>query len=63
MTLDELVSEMCEKCIFAEWYIDEDGLGRDISYIEGCRRDCTPFWNEEEEAADCEGWKRRREDD
>ena len=63
MTLDELVSEMCEKCIFAEWYIDEDTFGHKYGYIEGCRRDCIPFYNTEEEAADCEGWKRRREDD
>ena len=61
MTLDELIMEICYGCRHAQWYWDEDGLGRTFGGVIGCRWDANPFYNEGEECADCDEWEGMKE--
>lgn len=62
MTFEQLVSRMCDGCRYAEWFVDADNFGHLFGYIEGCRKGCEPFYNEESESADCNEWEEMKDD-
>ena len=63
------VLELCEDCRFAEFIIEDPGFSpkecglpsRCITYLDGCKKDLEPAYNEELECVDCEGYEMRRD--
>ena len=63
------IYEMCEDCKYAIFYSEDPGFSpkecglasKCITYLDGCKKDLEPVYNEEEECVDCEAFEPRRE--
>ena len=63
------IYEICEDCRHAIFYSEDPGFSpkecglpsRCITYLDGCKKDLEPAYNEEEECVDCEGYEMRRD--
>ena len=57
--------ELCEDCKHACFHSEDPGFSprecglssHKITYLEGCKKDLEPYYNEEEECVDCEGYE------
>ena len=63
------IYEMCEDCKYAIFHSEDPGFSpkecglpsRCITYLDGCKKDLEPAYNEELECVDCEGYEMRRD--
>ena len=61
------VLEYCEDCKYACFHSEDPGFSpkecglssRSITYLEGCKKDLEPYYDEDEETIVCEGYKGR----
>ena len=63
------IYEICEGCKYATFYSEDPGFSpkecglasRCITYLDGCKKDLDPYYDDEEEGVTCEGYEMRRE--
>ena len=57
--------ELCEDCKHAIWISEDPGYSSkecglpscNMTYLDGCKKDLEPYYDEEEETITCEGYK------
>lgn len=62
------IYEICEDCKCARFYSEDPGFSpkecglpsRCMTYLDGCKKDLEPHYDEEEEAYTCEGYEMQR---
>jgi len=59
------IYEICKDCKCARFYSEDPGFSprecglpsRRITYLDGCKKNLEPYYDEEEEAYTCEGYQ------
>ena len=63
MKIEEMIDRRCMDCkhviVACEEYAYYGGVTQKEYYLDGCRKDLVPHYDDEEECIECEGYERR----